>query len=66
MNVNCRFDNEYYGNLDGIAMGLPLGSLLADILLAGVENGPLEDIVNHLTPYCRYIDDTFIVLEKSL
>ncbi|CAH8613781.1 unnamed protein product [Schistosoma rodhaini] len=65
MNVQFRFDNEYYRQLDGVAMGSPLGPILADIFLAKLENGPLKDTISHLTSYCRYIDDTFIVLEKE-
>ncbi|CAH8503779.1 unnamed protein product [Schistosoma intercalatum] len=65
MNVQFRFDNEYYRQLDGVAMGSPLGPLLANIFLAKPENGPLKSTITHLPTYYRYIDDTFIVLEKE-
>ncbi|CAI2735413.1 unnamed protein product [Schistosoma spindalis] len=65
MNVQFRFDNEYYRQIDGVAMGSPLGPLLADIFLAKLENGPLRSTISHLPTYYRYIDDTFIVLEKE-
>ncbi|KAH9591590.1 Alpha-(1,6)-fucosyltransferase [Schistosoma haematobium] len=65
MNAQFRFDNEYYRQLDGIAMRSPLGPLVADIFLAKLENGPLKSIISHLPTYYRYIDDTFIVLEKE-
>ncbi|VDO66870.1 unnamed protein product [Schistosoma curassoni] len=65
MNVQFRFDNEYYRQLDGVAMGSPLGPLLANIFLAKLENGPLKSAITHLPTYYRYIDDAPIVLEKE-
>lgn len=30
-----------------------------------MENEPFKDIINHLTFYCHYVDDTFTVLKKT-
>ena len=50
---------EMYTQVDGIAMGSPLGVLFADFYMGIVE----ERVFNlHQKPdiYCRYVDDTFV------
>ena len=50
---------EMYTQIDGIAMGSPLGVLFADFYM-----GIVEERVFSLHPkpqaYCRYVDDTFV------
>ncbi|CAH8616866.1 unnamed protein product [Schistosoma rodhaini] len=41
MNAHFKFNGEIYRQIDGVAMGSPLGPILADIFLAKLENGPL-------------------------
>ncbi|CAH8627461.1 unnamed protein product [Schistosoma mattheei] len=60
MNVHFVFNNTYYRQIYGIAMGSPLGPILADFFLAKLENGPLKEVINKLDFYCRYVDDTII------
>ena len=48
-----------YTQIDGVAMGSPLGVLFADFYMGVIEervfsNQPKPDI------YCRYVDDTFV------
>ena len=50
---------EMYTQIDGVAMGSPLGVLFADFYMGVIEervfsNQPKPDI------YCRYVDDTFV------
>nr|CAH8825262.1 unnamed protein product [Trichobilharzia regenti] len=66
MNVQFMFNNGFYRQVDGVAMGSPLGPLLADIFLAKLENGPLKDTIKGLDYYCRYVDDTFIGCDRNL
>lgn len=66
MNVHFVFNNTYYRQIDGIAMGSPLGPILADFFLAKLENGPLKDVINKLDFYCRYVDDTFIIVDQDI
>ena len=37
-NVHFTFNEEVYKQADGVAMGLPLGPVLADIFMAELEN----------------------------
>ena len=66
MNIYFKFNNEFYRQVDGVAMGSPLGPILADIFLAKLENGPLKDTLSKLDYYCRYIDDTLIVCDEMV
>ena len=50
---------EMYTQVDGVAMGSPLGVLFADFYMGVVEERVFSQ---HPEPqiYCRYVDDTFI------
>nr|CAH8870068.1 unnamed protein product [Trichobilharzia regenti] len=65
MNVHFLFNKEYYRQIDGVAMGSPLGPILADFFLAKLENGPLKGVINDMDFYCRYMDDTFVVMKDE-
>ena len=66
---NCHFifNGKFYDQIDGAAMGSPLGPLLANIFLSFHETNWLKDCPLKFKPlYCRhYVDDSFIVF-KSL
>ncbi|CAH8631278.1 unnamed protein product [Schistosoma rodhaini] len=66
MNIYFKFNNEFYRQVSGVAMGSSLGPILVDIFLAKLENGPLKDILSKLNYYCRYIDDTLIVCDENV
>ena len=50
---------QKYRQIDGVAMGSPLGVLLANFFMGSIE---AEVFTQHQKPdiYCRYIDDIFI------
>ena len=50
---------DLYTQVDGVAMGSPLGVLFADFYMGVVEQRVFN---NHPKPaiYCRYVDDTFV------
>ena len=52
------FGNKYYSQIDGVAMGSPLGPTLA-IFLCYHENNWLKDSPKDFKPVCykRYVDD---------
>ena len=55
------FDGKLFKQTDGVAMGSPLGPVLANIFLAHLEDTVICD--SQLFPefYVRYVDDTFCV-----
>ena len=55
------FNNKYYKQVDGVAMGSLLGPALANIFMCSFESNWLRDCPNNFRPvfYRRYVDDTF-------
>ena len=62
------FDNDFFIQNDGLAMGSPLSGLLADIYLNYFENANIIDnrlYKDKIIFYCRYVDDTFMVFNGT-
>ena len=57
------FNDVYYKQIDGVAMGSPLGSTLANLFLVYHECKWLESCPIQFPPkyYHRYVDDIFLV-----
>ena len=60
------FNNKYYKQVDGVAMGSPLGSTLANIYMCSFEIMWLRDCPNDFEPvfYRRYVDDIFTLFSS--
>ena len=62
------FNGEFYKQVDGLAMGGPLGPTLANFFLANLEKHKMFAICPHQHRpklYLRYIDDVFAIFDKS-
>ena len=61
------FDHQYYRQLDGVAMGSPLGPTLANIFLCHYEEIWLQNCPIQFKPvfYKRYVDDTFLLFNDQ-
>ena len=64
-NIQFLFDGLYYRQRDGVAMGSPLGPVLADIFLAKLESQALKDTISKFDLYLRYMDDTFVICDAD-
>ena len=53
------FNGETYIQTDGVMMGSPLGSLIANIFMCELENNLVPTMNNELEEWTRYVDDTF-------
>ena len=60
--VEFSFAGSMYQQIDGVAMGSPLGPTLANIFLGYYEKKIMEE-ANVPLFYCRYVDDTFAVFD---
>ena len=45
--------------VDGVAMGSPLGPVLANIFMSELEMAMIPSLENYLQNWKRFIDDTF-------
>ena len=61
------FDQEFYKQHDGVAMGSPLGSTLANVFLCYHEKIWLQNCPSEFKPviYRRYVDDTFLLFRPK-
>ena len=56
-----QFDGSLYEQIDGVAMGSPLGPLLANVFMCSIEETLQQDGL--LPPfYRRYVDDTLTIM----
>jgi hypothetical protein len=55
------FDNEFYEQTDGVAMGSPLSPVIANFFMQDFEKHALETATHKPTYWYRYVDDTFII-----
>ena len=61
------FNDIYQKQIDGVAMGSPLGPTFANLFLVDCERKLLENCPLQFKPrfYCCYIDDIFLMLDKK-
>lgn len=61
-----QFDGNYYDQVDGVAMGSPLGPLFANVFMANFENKHMDKL-NELgiVQWWRYVDDVFATMESA-
>ena len=61
------FKNKFYIQVDYVAMGSPLGQILANIFLSHHEEKWLKKCPIEFKPsfYRRYVDDIFVLFESS-
>jgi len=62
------FDGKLYKQVDGVAMGSPLGPTLANIFMCFHEKRWLTNCPPDFRPshYYRYVDDTFLLFKSQL
>ena len=61
------FNNDYYEQIDGLAMGSPLSATLAKIFLCFHERDWIGNCPLDFKPlyYKRYVDDTFVIFDSK-
>ena len=64
-NVHFTFNNEIYIQNDGVAMGSPLGPILAGIFVTELENILVPELKQCIKNWRRYVDDTFVYVKNG-
>ena len=59
------FNDEIYVQVDGVMMGSPLGSLIANIFMCELENDMIPKMTEKLDSWTRYVDDTFAFVKPT-
>ena len=64
-NVHFSFNNNIYIHNDGVAMGLTLGPILANIFMVELERSVIPGLANKLNSWRRYVDSTICYIKMD-
>ena len=64
-NVPFTFNDDIHQQRDGVAMGSPLGPVLAGIIMVELENSIVPKMNSHLRFWKRYVDDTLTIAKEG-
>ena len=61
------FNNKFYKQIDGVSMRSPLGSVLANIIMAELESTVVKELVDKsiIKLYMRNVDDTLLLVKEK-
>ncbi|XP_078382309.1 uncharacterized protein LOC144664995 [Oculina patagonica] len=59
------FDGQYYDQIDGVAMGSPLGPVLANVFMCHFEEKWVFNARVRPSCWYRYVDDTFTLFDSK-
>ena len=63
--MHFTFNNEIYIQNDGVAMGSPLESVLANVLMVEFENALFPNLSSTLSSWRCFVDDSICFLKKE-
>ena len=68
LDTDFLFDGKHYKQIDGVAMGSPLGPVLANVFMCHIEEILFSQCSPAFRPvyYKRYVDDTFILFQSKV
>ena len=64
-NVHFSYNEDIYTQVDGVAMGSPLGRVLVGIFITDLERTILLILRKHTSPWKRYVDDTISYIKEE-
>ena len=64
-NTYLCFRGNYYRQVFGVAMGSPISVIIANLVMENVENLALATYINPPRLWLRYVDDTFVIINKD-
>lgn len=63
--MHFTYNGEFYEQVQGVAMGLPLSPVLADFCMEAFKERAIEQDPLKSSLYRRYIDDTLLVCQHG-
>jgi len=63
--TNFTFRGKHYKQVFGTAMGSPVSSVVANLVMEDIETRALETFTDPPHLWKRYVDDTFVIMKRS-
>ena len=63
--MHFTFDGKIYRQVDGVAMGSPLGPVIANVFMVELERRLMPSMGDNVALWFRYVDDTFTFIKKG-
>ena len=63
--VHFSFDGKIYRQVNGVAMGSPLGPVIANIFMVELEKRLIPTMGDRISLWFRYVDDTFTFIKRG-
>ena len=63
--MHFSFDGNIFRQVNGVAMGSPLGPVIANIFMVELEKRLIPTMSNKISLWFRYVDDTFTFIRKG-
>ena len=63
--LHFSFNGEIFQQTDGVAMGSPLGPVIANIFMSELENELVPTLNDKMHVWLRYVDDTFTIIKED-
>ena len=63
--MHFSFNGVIYRQINGVAMGSPLGPVIANVFMVELENTLVPQLEDSVSLWCRYVDDTFTFIKKG-
>lgn len=64
-NSYCQYKNEFYQQVDGCAMGSPISSTIAQIVMEYLEENVLQKLNYNIVFFKRYVDDCLLAIPED-
>ena len=64
-NTYFSFQNKFYEQVEGVAMGSPVGLIVANLYMEYLEGKALRSSVNAPWVWFRFVDDTWVIQQQA-
>ena len=63
--MHFSYNGRMYQQVDGVAMGSPLGPVIANVFMAELEQTIVPNLIEDVKFWKRYVDDTFAFVKQD-